>query len=197
MLTRVAEAAERALRAVERTPGLLAEEAVSDAHALLRELVGRDFDVDKDGVARLHRGTRQDRIPSTVDTEIRHGRKSQHRRFDGYKLAALPIFRINGLAFSDATQLIAFAGFLARFFFLTLYMQNVLGDSPIQTGAAYLPVTAGVAMAAAAANRRSAGIGARLTPVGRPVTSGVAISSGWWRRNERWHDQGPPQLRRG
>jgi Transposase DDE domain len=88
MLTRVAVDAERALRAVERAEGLLEEEAVEDAHALLRELVGQDFEVDEDGVPRLHRGTRQDRILSTVDTEMRHGRKSQHQRFDGFKLHA-------------------------------------------------------------------------------------------------------------
>jgi predicted MFS family arabinose efflux permease len=55
-------------------------------------------------------------------------------------LAPRSIFRINGLGFADVTQLIAFAGFLAMFFFLTLYMQNVLGYSPIQTGLAYLPL---------------------------------------------------------
>ena len=88
MLTRVAEDAERALRAVERAEGLLHAEAVADAHALLRELIGQDFDVDEDGVPRLHRGTRQDRSLSTVDGEMRHGRKSRHRRFDGYKLHA-------------------------------------------------------------------------------------------------------------
>jgi EmrB/QacA subfamily drug resistance transporter len=63
-------------------------------------------------------------------------------------LLPLSIFRIRGLAAADATQLIAVAGFLAMFFFLTLYMQNVLGYSPIQTGAAYLPVTVGVGIAA-------------------------------------------------
>lgn len=88
MLTRVAEDAERALEAVERADGLLREEAVKAAHALLRELIGQDFDVDEDGVPRLHRGTRQDRILSVHDTEMRHGRKSQHQRFDGYKLSA-------------------------------------------------------------------------------------------------------------
>jgi transposase len=88
MLTRVAEDAERALRAVERADGLLAEDAVREAHSLLRELVGQDFDVDATGVPRLHRGTRQDRIISTVDPEMRHGRKSRHQRFDGYKLSA-------------------------------------------------------------------------------------------------------------
>src|SRR5215210_4061910 len=87
MLTRVAQDAERALQAVEQADGLLAEEAVGDAQRLLRELIGQDFDVDDDGVPRLYRGTRADRIISTVDPEMRHGRKSQHQRFDGFKLS--------------------------------------------------------------------------------------------------------------
>jgi hypothetical protein len=88
MLTRVARDAERALQAVEQADGLLADERVADAHRLLRELVGQDFDVDEDGVPRLHRGTASGRIVSTVDREMRHGRKSQHQRFDGFKLSA-------------------------------------------------------------------------------------------------------------
>jgi Transposase DDE domain/Transposase domain (DUF772) len=88
MLSRVAQDAERALRAVEQAQGLLGDEAVQAAHGLLRELIGQDFDVDDDGVPRLHRGTRSGRIVSTVDTEMRHGRKSSQTRFDGYKLSA-------------------------------------------------------------------------------------------------------------
>jgi hypothetical protein len=88
LLTRVAEDAERALQAVERADGLLGDEAVEAAHRLLRELIGQDFDIDDDGVPRLHRGTRPDRIISTVDPEMRHGRKSSQTRFDGYKLSA-------------------------------------------------------------------------------------------------------------
>jgi transposase len=88
MLSRVAADAERALRAVAQAEGLLAAQRVADAHALLRELIGQDFEVDEDGVPRLFRGTRADRILSTVDREMRHGRKSQHQRFDGYKLSA-------------------------------------------------------------------------------------------------------------
>ena len=68
--------------------GCSATSAIADAHRLLRELIGQDFDIDSDGVPRLHRGTRGDRIISTVDPEMRHGRKSQHQRFDGYKLSA-------------------------------------------------------------------------------------------------------------
>jgi MFS family permease len=71
-----------------------------------------------------------------------------NERRNANPLLPLSIFRVKGLAAADATQLIAFAGFLAMFFFLTLYMQNVLGYSPIETGAAYLPLCVGVGIAA-------------------------------------------------
>jgi predicted MFS family arabinose efflux permease len=88
-------------------------------------------------------------------------------------LAPLSIFRINGLAFSDATQLIAFAGFLAMFFYLTLYMQNVLGYSAIQTGAAYLPLTFAIGIAAGISSQLVTRIGTR--PV---IVAGALISAG-------------------
>jgi EmrB/QacA subfamily drug resistance transporter len=76
-------------------------------------------------------------------------------------LLALSIFRTKGLAAADATQLIAFAGFLAMFFFLTLYMQNVLGYSPIQTGASYLPLTFGVGVSAGITSQLLSRVGTR------------------------------------
>jgi EmrB/QacA subfamily drug resistance transporter len=63
-------------------------------------------------------------------------------------LLPLSIFRIKGLAAADITQLIGIAGMFAVFFFLTLYVQGILGYSPIQAGLAYLPVTAGVGLSA-------------------------------------------------
>jgi EmrB/QacA subfamily drug resistance transporter len=83
------------------------------------------------------------------------------------------IFRIRGLAAADATQMIAFAGFVSVFFFLTLYMQNVLGYSPIRGGAAYLPVTAGIVVAAGISSRLFARIGTR--PV---IVAGALIAAG-------------------
>ena len=88
MLTRVAQDAERAPQAVEHADGLLDTDQIAEARRLLRELIGQDFEIDDDGVPRLHRGTRADRIISTVDPEMRHGRKSRHQRFDGFKLSA-------------------------------------------------------------------------------------------------------------
>jgi EmrB/QacA subfamily drug resistance transporter len=81
-------------------------------------------------------------------------------------LLPLGIFRTRGLAAADVTQLIAFAGFLAVFFFLTLYMQNVLGWSAIQTGAAYLPLTFGVIVSAGISSQLMSRTGTRPLIVG-------------------------------
>src|SRR4051794_18942937 len=81
-------------------------------------------------------------------------------------LLPLSVFRIRGLAAADVTQLIAFAGFLSMFFFLTLYMQNVLGWSPIQTGAAYLPLTVAVIISAGISSQLMTRIGTRPLIVG-------------------------------
>jgi EmrB/QacA subfamily drug resistance transporter len=66
----------------------------------------------------------------------------------------LSTFRIRGLVAANLTGLVGFAGMLTMFFFLTLYMQTVLGYSPLAAGAAYLPLTIGVGV--------SSGIGAKL-----------------------------------
>jgi EmrB/QacA subfamily drug resistance transporter len=88
-------------------------------------------------------------------------------------LAPLSIFRINGLGFSNVTQLVAFAGFLALFFFLTLYMQNVLGYSAIQTGLAYLPLCFAVAVSAAISSQLLSRVGTRpVIVVGAIVAAG-------------------------
>jgi EmrB/QacA subfamily drug resistance transporter len=88
-------------------------------------------------------------------------------------LLPLSIFRVPGLAAADATQLIGIAGFLSMFFFLTLYMQNVLGYSPIQTGAAYIPLCFGVVIAAGATSQLLSRFGTR--PV---IVVGALIAAG-------------------
>ena len=45
-----------------------------------------------------------------------------------------PILRVKGLVAADLTQLIAFSGFFSMFFYATLYMQEVLGYSPLKAG---------------------------------------------------------------
>ena len=86
------------------------------------------------------------------------------------------IFRVKGLAAADVTQMIAFAAFVSVFYFLTLYMQNVIGFSPIRSGSAYLPVTAGIIVAAGISSQLFARIGTR--PV---IVAGTLIAAaGVW-----------------
>jgi predicted MFS family arabinose efflux permease len=88
-------------------------------------------------------------------------------------LAPLSIFRINGLGFSNMTQLAAFAGVLALFFFITLYMQTVLGYSPIQAGVAWLPLCFAVAVSAGISSQLLSRFGTRpVIVVGAIVAAG-------------------------
>ncbi len=83
------------------------------------------------------------------------------------------IFRINGLAAADLTQVIAIAGFYAMFFFITLYMQNVLGYSQIQAGSAYVPTAFGVAISSGISAQLIARTGTR--PI---IVAGALIGAG-------------------
>jgi EmrB/QacA subfamily drug resistance transporter len=83
------------------------------------------------------------------------------------------VLRINGLAAADLTMVIAMAGFYSMFFFLTLYMQNVLGFSQIQAGAAYVPTTLGVAVASGIASQLFARTGTR--PI---IVAGALLGAG-------------------
>ena len=56
-----------------------------EAADLLALVAGQDVEQGEDGVFRIARKTAKDRVISTVDTQARHGHKSRHRRFDGYK----------------------------------------------------------------------------------------------------------------
>jgi MFS family permease len=87
-------------------------------------------------------------------------------------LVPMSILRVKGVAVADATMLVTAAGFLPMFFFLTLYMQTVLGYSPIQTGIAYLPLTGGFIIAASIASQLFARIGTKpIVTVGAVVTA--------------------------
>ena len=95
------------------------------------------------------------------------------------------ILRIKGLAAAYLTQLVAFAGFLSVFFFLTLHLQGVLGWGPIRSGSAYLPVTAGIVLTAGVCSQLMPRIGTRpiivtgtlVAAVGMYLLSGVTADA--------------------
>ena len=96
-----------------------------------------------------------------------------NERLHANPLVPLSIFRIKGLAGADGTQIIAIAGFYSMFFFITLYMQNVLRYSPTKAGTAYVPVALGVAVSAGVCSRLFVRTGTR--PI---MASGAVLAAG-------------------
>ena len=90
-----------------------------------------------------------------------------------HPLVPLSIFRIKGLAAADATQVIAWAGFSTMFFFVTLYMQNVLGYSQTESGLSYVPVSVGIGFGSTLATKMFIRTGTR--PI---IVSGALLAAG-------------------
>ena len=90
-----------------------------------------------------------------------------------HPLVPLSIFRIKGLAAADATQVIAWAGFYSTFFFVTLYMQDVLGYSQLQSGLSYVPVSVGIGFGSTVATKMFVRTGTR--PI---IVSGALLAAG-------------------
>lgn len=63
--------------------------AVTEPAALLAAVVDQDTEQGDDGNLQIRRGVAKDRIVSHSDPEMRHGRKSASRRFDGHKMHVL------------------------------------------------------------------------------------------------------------
>nr|WP_221383414.1 transposase [Actinoplanes polyasparticus] len=60
-------------------------EPVTHAMHLLATVLGQDLETGTDGLLRIARKVATDRVISTVDPQARHGHKTSHRGFDGYK----------------------------------------------------------------------------------------------------------------
>ena len=75
-------AARRVLGGVEG----IDDDAVAEPAGLLRQVIGQDVELDDDFQPQIRHGVAPDRVISHSDPEMRHGRKSASRRFDGHKL---------------------------------------------------------------------------------------------------------------
>lgn len=75
-----------AVRAVVAELGDTEDPAVAEQVELLSQVVDQDVENDDEGNPQIRNGVACDRIVSHSDPEMRHGRKSASRRFDGHKM---------------------------------------------------------------------------------------------------------------
>jgi len=80
-------------------------------------------------------------------------------------LVRLGIFRLRSLTGSNLVMLLVAAGMFAMFFFASIYVQEVLGYTPLKAGLAFLPVTAGIIAGAGVAQQLIKRVGVRAVGV--------------------------------
>jgi EmrB/QacA subfamily drug resistance transporter len=92
-------------------------------------------------------------------------------------LVRLSIFRVRTLAVSDTVLLLVASGMFGMFFFASLYVQEILGYSPLRAGLAFLPVTAGIVIGAGIAQQLIRRLGVRNVAIGGIViaTAGMIV----------------------
>src|SRR5262245_22316898 len=73
----------------------------------------------------------------------------------------LSLFRNRTFAGANAVMLLVALAMFGVFFFVSLYMQNILGDSAVQAGAAFLPMTLLIVLIAPIAGKTSDRFGSR------------------------------------
>jgi EmrB/QacA subfamily drug resistance transporter len=81
-------------------------------------------------------------------------------------LMRLSILRVRALAVADGALLLVASGMFGMFFFASLYVQEILGYSPLKAGLAFLPVTVGIMVGAAVAQQLIRRIGVRNVALG-------------------------------
>jgi len=96
------------------------------------------------------------------------------------RLVPFGIFRVRNLAAADIAYLGNVAAFAAVFFFPTLYLQDILGFSPLQTGLAFLPLAVAVGAAAMLGSRLAGRVGYKWPMVAGPLitAAGLALLAG-------------------
>jgi EmrB/QacA subfamily drug resistance transporter len=88
-------------------------------------------------------------------------------------LVPFGIFRLLTLTGANVVRVLVAASLFSMFFFLTLYMQQVLGYSPIEAGLSYLPLALTMIVASAIASRLVTRVG--FKPV---LAAGMVMISG-------------------
>lgn len=76
-------------------------------------------------------------------------------------LVPFRIFNLRALRAANLSMVLFAGGMFSLFFFLSLYMQQVLGYEPIEAGLAYLPLSVGIIVAAGVASQLVTKLGVR------------------------------------
>ncbi len=87
----------------------------------------------------------------------------------------LSLFKIGSFVGANVVAMLVSLGMFGVFFFVSLYIQNILGYSPTKAGAAFLPMTILIILFAPIAGKQSDRIGSRWLMGGGMTVLGISL----------------------
>jgi MFS family permease len=87
----------------------------------------------------------------------------------------LSLFRIRNFTVANLTTLAAYAGLIGGLFFVTLFLQQVAGYSPLEAGLATTPVSLILFVLSPRWGRLASGTGPRLPMSAGPIVGGIGL----------------------
>jgi EmrB/QacA subfamily drug resistance transporter len=87
----------------------------------------------------------------------------------------LGLFRIRNFAVANLTTLAAYAGLIGGFFFVSLYLQQVVGYTPLEAGLATTPISILLFVLSPRFGRLASGAGPRLPMTAGPIVGGIGL----------------------
>src|SRR5207253_462167 len=82
------------------------------------------------------------------------------------------IVRVRSLTSANVAMLFVMSGLFGMFYFASIYVQEILGYSPLKAGIAFVPVTFGIVIGAGLAQSAIRSLGVRLVPI-----AGIALAA--------------------
>ncbi len=92
-----------------------------------------------------------------------------------HAMVDLGLFRVRNFAVTNLETLIVYAGLIGAMFFVTLFLQQTAGYSPIQAGLATTPISLVLFALSPRFGRFATGIGPRLPMAIGPVVGGIGL----------------------
>jgi EmrB/QacA subfamily drug resistance transporter len=90
-------------------------------------------------------------------------------------MVELPLFKSRNFVGTNLVALVVTFAMMAQFFFVTLYLQDILGFSPVETGVRFLPATLMIVLIAPIAGRLTDRVGPRWLIGGGLVIVSVSL----------------------
>jgi EmrB/QacA subfamily drug resistance transporter len=100
---------------------------------------------------------------------VLHEMRARHPMMD------LALFRIRNFAVANATTLAAYAGLIGGLFFVTLFLQQVVGYSALEAGLATTPISVLLFVLSPRFGRVASGTGPRLPMTVGPIVGGLGL----------------------